>query len=303
MALIDGPDRWIYPVEVTPSTNFIEMDEDQDGDGSYETTDGVTISAGWYWGHQDSSFDSTLAGLYDALEDALNSSSTLGNTYTITSQTPTNSEVPQSGIRIEGDTHPFRLNGLKTSIKGDWLGWDFSAVNESESANLKIDSPFSAQTYWQPWSIFSTKSAAAKDWNKRRLIGQSSQDARDAFQVEYAEPIPTREYTYPWLPAANVRQGKAADGDHASNAGIPTGDVGHALYHLWEVASRNRQIIIVHNDGDQDLQVDDHQWERGYLRPSARANFGELYDRVRDAGEFYTVDFTHVIEESEMPYK
>jgi len=300
MALIDGPDRWIYPVEVTSSTQDLRVLEDQDGDGAFESGATVTISPGWYWGHADSSF--TLPGLYDAIESAMNSAG-LGNTYTITSQTPSGSQVSQSGIRIQGDTYPFKIDGFGTDMPGEWFGWDFGTLGDAESDNLKIDFPRSPHTYWQPWSIFSTKSAAAKDWDQRRLIGQSSQDARNAYQIEYAEPIPTREYTYPWLPAANVRKGKADDADHARNAGIPTGDTGHALYHLWEVASRNREIIIVHNDGDQDLQVDSHQYERGYLRPSARQSFDEMHERVRDAGEFYTVEFTHVIEQSEMPFK
>lgn len=305
MAINDGPDRFIYSADVETGAQGLVVGEDQDDSGTYETTDTIQVAAGEYWGHNDDSFDGTLAGLFKALEDALNAS-TLGNTYAIEAQTPAGSQVTNSGLRFRAtnaDPHPFRIDfAAAGSTLPPWLigwrgGWAGGSEPTPTSSGGVIDSPVSARLYHQPWPLFTnSKRASEKTWDEERELYVSHDDEREQFQVEHGEPTETRMYWYQWQAAAHVRDGKALDATHASNAGLPTGDVNNAFYHLWSRASRKHKVIVVHNAGDEDLQVDAHTWETGYLAGlESRKRFSPALERVKDGGEFHDVQFRMVI--------
>jgi len=299
-ALNNGSDRFIRSVDVVDgSAESLYIAEDQDRDGAYETGSAVTVTAGEYWGHHDSAFDSTLPGLYRAYASALNNDGSLSNSYAFRAHTPPGSTVTNSGIKLvatNGDPDPFQIQWGTGDVPPWWFGWAEDETGHANSTSGEIRSPYSAMTYWQPWPLFDARRASEKEWGEEAMHFVSHDDEKHSLQTQHGETTETRRFRYEWLAAGHVRDGKALDSTHADNAGLPTGDVHNAYYHLWNRARRKHEVIVVHNDGDQDLLVDSHSWERGYLTPpSARNSFKPALEVARDGGEFYQLELKLVL--------
>ncbi|MFP4598055.1 MAG: hypothetical protein ACLFVJ_07375, partial [Persicimonas sp.] len=141
-----GADRIYAPFEIDSSNNTLRV-TDLGG------TDDISVSADTYYNHLDDS-DSDYPGLLDKLEDALNASSVLAGTYSISSSTPDGSELTNSGITISDSSGgPFTLefDHANTTLDPRLLGFASDASDQTADAEdpaATLDSPYSLWSVW-----------------------------------------------------------------------------------------------------------------------------------------------------------
>lgn len=307
---IFGPDRWLYPIEVTSSTDSIQLVEDTTGDGSPDTAYKATINIGTYYGYK--SGITGYNGILGAIETKLNNVATQ-NTYTIIAATPPGSSLTNSGIEVVATNSSPRAFQLKWDAITDaqdpaWLGWG-SATSSTAASNTntptdRIASPYSILGKWQSITAFSDNTATRKDRDEKRWLDFSSDDQVNATQIEYGDPTVTDEIMYPQVPAAAVREQRGDDADYASQAGLPTGDTHNALYDLWVVASSGDKgkVIVVHNEGDDDHIIQNEGYEIGYLDRRLRQRFSQCYQLAMKRGELYDLTLKLVVTTREVSF-
>jgi len=308
---IEGPDRYVYAFDVTSDDNEFELIEG----GNIRN---ASLDTGRYWGYKDNgNGPSALNSFLTELENSLNSAA-VSNSYTVSSNTPPNSSLAESGIVIEAtNSTPFdfriRWGALANPINPRWIGWPQSQPSTSESTASSpadsVESPHSIYGSWRPITSFSDNTATQKPLDEERWLEVSSDDEINNTQVEYGDPIRKRTFMYPYAPAACVRKSRARDADYASQAGLPNGDTNNALYYLWQAASldgNKEKIAILHNAGDtsgHSLDTTFYDYEVGFLSPkSARSAFSEAYDIEKVTGELYNLELTFALTTSEVSF-
>lgn len=292
-------DWWLWPITVPTSARTIVLEEA----GGAATS--VSIAAGVYYTHRDSSIDADYPSLFLALETALNAAG-LTNTYTFSAQTPTESVAQlKAGVRLTGvatsDGTPasvnFSLNFSSASFTLDprVLGFDADrSTDASASGNtdaFALDSPLTVFGTWRAFSLFDGI-AADKRGDERTLLIDSHDRPSDRYVLPWYEER-YRTVKYMRVNAAHVYRYAAEQESYAHVGKLETNDTHNAFYHVWrELKFDNAPCIIVHNVGDEwDLQVDTYDSEAVKRAEKADDSFRKWTgEPARRAGEFYDLE-------------
>lgn len=273
----------MWPTTLDSSSNTVVWDEN----GTTQTASLTTSQD--YYAHNDTDSALPANALYDELITQMESSG--ADNYSVSSATPSGSEVTNGGLTVTNDT-------------GNNWGWLFSDSNfdldprllgygsspSDPSLATSQTGPRTVYSQWQSWSIFvDGNHAIRKSDDQRHDLATSSDKAEDAFQLQYGPDRIVREWVYHWIPAAHVRKDKANRGQHADNAGLASGDTNNQWADLHDRMADLDEILVVHdNADDSDLTVADHGWE-GYKLDSMahRHSFREALSLERKKGEIY----------------
>lgn len=294
-------DWWLWPIVVTSSNNSFVFTETG---GSTFT---VTIAAGTYYTHRDSSIDTDYPSLWLALETAIGAESTT-NTYTFSAQTPTQSvEQFSAGIRLTGTAGTsveFSIDFSSGSFTLDprLLGFpstqsaDVTAV--AEGSDHVLDSVFTVFGTWRAFSLFDGK-AAEKRGDERVLSIDSHDRPSDRYPLEWFEER-YRPVSYQRVYAAHVYRYAARDLGYATVGKLAQNDTHNAFYYIWrELLRDDNPVIVCHNVGDVwDLQVDTYDSEAVKRAGSFPTSFREWTgEPVQRAGEFYNLELDLFIDD------
>lgn len=300
-----GPDRHYYPVVVS-STSYLYFEEGG-------TTVSISISAGRYYLHRDSSRDSTHKSLLLFIENKLNNNANLANTYQFFANPP----YPNDG----GSPDNSSLGLMRTA--GTAMGWGFSfgsynwtfdpmylGIPDDQSADIITsatvleDELFMPQMNRGKWRSFNMIDGAASDKTADpfKYIKQSTKDAKRGRRQKYYERD-KRSFRYDLVPGAHVWPHRANDQASAKTGSSKTGDNNNAFYWYWDAASEpdsdtqlGAEILIVHDEGDDDLLVDSHPYEVvRWNNEKQLQNFRACLDLKRTRGEMYEVTFDTLV--------
>lgn len=269
-------------------------------------SDTLTIAAATVWNHADASETSgDHNGLIYALEALLNASGTLTNTYTVAAATPSGSDLTNSGIEITasaaGGAAEFTLefSDGSTTVNPRWFGWGESPGDQTSSSGV-LASPYSLYATWQ-----SPHAAHDKRDARRQSMNSSTSDPVNAYRNPF-KGHRRRLMHYRFVPAGHVRRWAAEDSDIASDAGLPTGDINNAFADfLWEASASNEDILVVYDDGDDDLQVDSHTDKYEYVRFADDREIESLLQMIEDVprGEEYDLMWHFASDLDDPEYK
>lgn len=275
MAIPYSYDRWIAPTEVEDSANVVEG-----GAGT------ATVTAQTYWPY----FAPEVTG-YPALFTSLSAALTTacGVAVSLEAASPTTSpQAPLTGLRLRASA-AFSLSFSSPSFTLDPRLLGFGAGQSTDVASVVqgsdhvITSPFGI---WPVWVVPRVASAKLADVRHEQYGAEGS---RYRWRTRN-----TRTIEYQSLPAAAVRRTRAAESSvWAKNAGLGYEDV-HGNYQVvWdEGLSKGLDVILVHNEGRQDLMVTSHPYEvvRIPLTEDAASRFSAVVtDLERQRGELYDI--------------
>lgn len=206
----------------------------------------------------------------------------VGAGFTVSFATPTVSTTsPVGGVTVDGIT--IRLSQMHPSWR------PLFGVLESDTTT-------DVTGLVSPWT--SPYSVGYQTVMPRHAVTKLA----DVVHEQYRSGNPNARYQYRWgteetrtlvydcVPAALVRSTRAGEAQAwADAAGLALGDVNPTWASVWESASRGLPMIVVHNEGDQDLGVLTHPYEVVRLAPEQQDRFSATWVELDEAGEFYTL--------------
>lgn len=287
-------DWWLWPIVVTASTNGVVLSE------SGGSTFTVTIEAGTYFLHRDSSQESTYPSILTAIETALDAEATT-NTYDFEVATPTQSvDQLTTGVRLVGASGApsvsFSLDFSSGSFTLDprVLGFldtqSADVTSVAHGSDYAITAEYTCFGVWRAFSLFGGE-AAEKRGDLHTLSIDSHKRGSDRYTLEWFEEEPYRTIIYEKVHAAHVYRYAARQSSYAVVGELAQYDTHNAFYHVWRQLKSGRACIVIHNVGDTwDLQIDAYDAEAVKRADSWPTSFREWTgEPVNQAGEFYTL--------------
>ncbi len=282
--------RVLWPLAVTSSNQDLVVSED-----SAARTDTFSIPAGDYYQHNDASMVAGgRAGLLAELVSQLNASATLAGTYAVAAATPAGSSLSHSGIALTATgitDFTLEFSAAGTTINPRWLGFG-SSPGDQQSTGLALASPYSLLGAWQ------TPHAASDERDQPEHTVLSSGKGWEAAHNEWDGVGLPRQIFVRALYAAHILRGRGGHAGHAADAGLPVGDINNAFEDLWWAAV-GEELLVIYEEGDQDLQVDTHPYELCKLKPKDKL-FGHL--KPVERGERYDLRFDLLVDPTASAY-
>lgn len=283
-----GPDRWLYPIEITAENNGIVWD-----DNGFPLT--TTITPGTYYAHDDVTINSTYPSLYATIRAAMVAESLANgdaSTYTMAAATPTlSSSQTNAGLKIIS-TAPMVWFASGTINKTGALGYIYNGADSAEAS--EVTSPYTCKGAWTPPEYASDKRAAPK-----RVLSYSSlyTEREDTYALNRGART-GRAFRYEFIGAAHVFNTRANDAAYAAAGGLAQYDVHNALEDLWGSMALLNDIIVVQRQASQALTllVAGQGYEVVRLETvEAASELMSLLELVASGGEFYNVNIPTII--------
>lgn len=286
-----GPDRWLYPIEITADNNGIHFD-----DNGFDLT--TTIGVGTYYAHDDVSINSTYPSLYAAVRAAMVAES-LSNgdtsTFTMAAATPTSSTgVIMGGLAITTDVGRSMLWYADGTInKTGALGYIYNGADSPETET--VTSPYSIAGAWDP-----PEYATDLRGIPNTVLDYSTEYTERAdFYVLNRGDRTLRTAIYEYIPSAHVYTSRADDADYAAAGGLGLGDTHNAFERLWAWYKLGSDIIVVHRNATQSLNL--LVTSQGYevvrcTSIEAARDMSSIADMQLTAGEWYRLTIPCVVK-------
>lgn len=277
--------KFLHPITITAANKTIRWLED-----AFVLT--TSIAEGTYW-----AYTGTLLTGYPRLWDAIAAAMTaesgsggLGNTYSVSAATPTESaEQVGAGLAITSDlsstTWEWDASG---TINTDGLcGWlkTSSPSYTLDNAGV-VTSPLTYGGAWiPPWH--------ASEWRREpvELVAFSTRytDRADAYVISSGSRS-RRVLVIEDLAAAHVLESRGLLAPYADAAGLGEGDVANAFETLWRAMLSLESIVCVFydTDGDVDGTIPADAYEIQRLAEPLTGEWGDAARLTRRAGEWYT---------------
>lgn len=277
-------DMWISPVTLTSSNNKFRVLED----GVTERI--VSITAGDYWLHADTAYNSSHPSLYRAIKTALEAVSSYD--YNFYSETPTSSTsqlkagltfecvTPAVDIAVDFDDADFTMDPR-------WFGEKSTSL---WSGNDAYTSAYTIYGNWYSNTIDSVGRASNKRRDRFREISYSHERPSDRYAIEWYDDY-TRRIVYEYVPAAHVFEVAANDSIYASVGRLANGDTHNAWETIWSALSRGKEVLVCHDISTTFSLVGLSNADVCLMRDEDQArSLSSTVTLTRSAGEFYTVD-------------
>lgn len=286
-----GPDRWLYPIEITADNNGIHFD-----DNGFDLN--TTIAAGTYYAHDDVTINSTYPSLYANIKAAMVAASLDSgdsSTFTVAAATPTVSTgLLNGGIAIStnaGRTLVWYADG--TINKTGCMGYIYNGADSAEDET--VTSPYSLFGCWQP-----PEYATDLRGIPQTIIDYSTEytERTDFYALQRGSRV-MRTALYDYIPSAHVYASRANDADYAAAGGLGVGDVFNAFESLWNQWRLGEDIIVVHRNATQSLNL--LVTNQGYevvrcASIEAARDMGSIADMQLTAGEWYRLTIPCVVK-------
>jgi hypothetical protein len=295
-----APDTYLTPITITTGVNDVfVVTEDPAGTPAVVT---VTIDAGTWYLHADSSFNSTVKGLLWAIQKVLNDgttanlgtrSGTPSNTYAWEVATPTSSTgMTNNGLALRSTTTTdFEISFTHTSFSMSprWFGF----ASDSPGADIASATDGGDEVVTMPASTrhrmvtrdIGDGHAVDKRRHHYKDVRWSSRRPSDSVAVVWDEGF-YREIVYEDVRGVDVHQRRALEAEWAGTSTRLTGDWHATWYDVWDALAVGDEVLIVHNSSD-DLQVDTHKYE--LVRAWEPPNWDAMASQQSPRGDYYTL--------------
>lgn len=277
----------------------------------------VTLDAGDYWLHVDSSYNSTMSGLFWAIQKVLNDGTTAG--LGARSGTPTNTDYDFAVVDPSSSTG-LANNGLELRATGGTLQFDI----DWDDAAFTMDARwFGAATNTQGAALSSATDGSDKVTTspcatKHRMVtrtwldGVATTKVREPYiDAEFSSGRPSdsvsmvwdsgfiRMFQYDRVPGVEVHSDRAGESAWSATMTRLQGDKNAVWFDVWAALARGEQVLVVHNSSG-DLQVDTHSYE--VLKMRATIGWKDMFDETSRGGNYYTVSFAAWVDETKSSY-
>lgn len=241
-------DRHFYALEVT---NGMEIKID-----SFE----VSLTAGTYWAHHDSTLNTTYPSIYIMIASRL--AAVAGGSWEVLPYKPAGYAL-RTGVRLRKvtGTAPTLIDFSETSpLIQKVLGFSGTESGTKAFEGAYLNGEFAAYGSWSPYSFFEGK-AETKDSYMERVSNWSSTHPEVAETVIWRERR-MRLLSYPYVFGSYVNQNRSQFDYLAEQAGMAKNDMNNSLENLWMVHGRDlSDIIVAYDMDDLDLQVTTWDYE------------------------------------------
>lgn len=293
---------FITKVILTSANNVFRLNETGvGGNGVFN----VTVAAGEYWLHYDTSINSSYPSLYKALVDAINLTA-VANGYEIQSNSPTLS--PQAwgaGLLIGVNAviaWQIEAGNAAFTMDPAWFGLGektYVAALRADSS-YSVDSEFSIEGVWRSTGAAIDGIPTEARSRPTKITTYSHDDPDSRFGMIWKRK---RQRMLEWqmVPAASLYRYNDQDAYYRL-ADKGAGDHGGSFEAVWDKLAENEEVIIVHNVDIWDLQVDTHSSE--LVRLTSTKDMEDMDSVVsvqRANGEYYTLSFDVTIKTSSLP--
>ena len=285
-----GIDRWMRHKELTSSDNQFVINE-----GGADIV--VSLDAGDYWVYFADSGANEILGypsLFLELITKLNAAA--ANTYTLQAAQPSGTSLTDYRaiqlVRTAGSAD-FDIVFSSGSFTLDKRLFGVGANHAADVSNVGASTPALGQI-WGQW--VSKRHARRKIGYAYGALAFSTEDfARDDAYVMSHTLRRRRLIQYTHVPPALVHKYRAELADYAETAGVSTGDTRQAFEHIWESMRLLRDVIILHDEGDESTAFDaiqDHSDKielARLLSGDAARDFGNVAELDAIGGEFHSL--------------
>ena len=287
---MENQDRFLYAIEITEDNNTFSIIEET---GS--ASDSITVPVGTYYAFRDPDDLLSYNALYTVIEDALNASSDLNNTYQFKAIDLAGSIVKGRGLRLEAvtGTSEFRFSG--TTVPNEIFGYESGSMDSQPfSEGLVKDGPYSYAYAWSPYSKLGE--TVDKRSYAKNSMNLSDEDMRRAYSLRIRTGA-QRGWSIRYVPSNSVFADRADDA-RFDNSQYVSGDRNNSFDTFWASWSTSsgtlglQKILVVHDDGDLDLLVGEHSYE--VLIPVESSHLSDIQKVITGLnlnGELYDLMF------------
>lgn len=296
------PDTFYCPITIDSTNNVIVITEDPGGTPTVIT---VTVDAGTYYLHDDSSFHATAKGLLHTIKTLLNSGTTAGlgtrsgtpaNTYAWSVATPSSSTgLTNNGLKLSSTTstdYEITWTGATTMLP-EWFGGVTAAFDDASvtSGGDEIITWARATRYRMctrdilDISGGGTGCAVTKIRTYYKDVRWSSQRPSDSVAVVWDEGY-FRDIVYEDVPGVEVYRERSGESEWAGTTDRATGDGNATWYDVWDALAVGGTVLVVHNS-TSDLQIDTHAYESvRFWEPTPWDQFAQ---QLYAPGDYYRI--------------
>jgi hypothetical protein len=275
-------DMWLAPVTITTANNKFRVFED----GTTERI--VTVSAGEYYLHADTAYNTAYPSLYLAIKTALEAVSAYE--YDFSSQTPTGSgQQSNAGCKLTSDASALVVDFDDADFTMDprWFGETSASL---WTGDTEYTSQFTIYGTWYSNTIDVAGAASNKRRDLYRQITYSHDRPDDRYALEWYSNY-TRRIVYEYVPAAHVFEVAANSSIYASVARLATSDTHNAWETIWSALSRGKSVLVCHDIGTTYSMIGLQNVDECLLRSEEQAQtLSSTATLMRSAGEMYMID-------------
>lgn len=283
-------DRFVTWIEIETGVNDkIVISESGEPDAT------ITIPSGIYYCYSDDDGlrpnSNEFVPLYTTIQNLLTAG--VDTTWTIRSYDNSNSIVKGRSIEVESTILGWSFNTAATTFPLSYLSFGADAATSSTFGTKRGE--YSYRGAWSPYSLVGERvDKRSYQMNQSRF---SDTDTRRSYVLQVREGK-HRMFEYSYVPPQNIFESRNADPNYQADSLFPDDDLNNSLDHLWSTFGSSseevglRPLLVVHDDGDQDLEVWSHDWEVLIPRDQEQIlNFQNLVSDLNIKGEFYRVSF------------
>lgn len=275
-------DMWLSPVTLTSSNNKFRVFED----GMIERI--VSITAGDYYLHTDSAYNTAYPSLYIAIKTALEAVSAYE--YDLTSITPSSStQQTNAGLTFVTDASAavVDFDDVDFTMDPRWFGETSASLWTGDTTYI---SQYTVYGNWYSNTISTSGQASNKRRDSYRQITYSHERPDDRYALEWYSNY-TRRIVYEYVPAAHVFEVAANDSTYASVARLANGDTHNAFETVWNALSRGKTVLVCHDVGTSYSSLGLVNVDACLLRSEEQAQtLSSVATLMRSAGEMYMLD-------------
>lgn len=309
-------DTYLTPITIDSTNNVFVVTEDPAGTPTVLT---VTLDAGTYYLHADSSFNSTKSGLFWAIQKLLSDGTTAGlgtlsgtpanDDYAFEVAAPTSSTgMTNNGLALRAtdgvSTTDFEITFTAAgfTMSPRWFGFASDSpgadVASSTSGSDEVATMAAATRHRMVTRDAGTGHAVDKRRHHYKDTQFSSGRPSDSVAVVWDEGY-FRIIRYEDVYGVDVHQKRGAESDWASTRTRLTGDWHATWYDVWDALSVGEDVIIVHNSSN-DLQIGTHSYE--VVRLWADNGWDQFAQQQFRQGDWYAIEFAVWVNESQSSY-
>lgn len=288
-----GPDRWLYPIELTSTNNVLRV-----YNVATTSTVSVTIPTGIYWQCTDLPSQLTGGELPAVIASAMGTA--LGRVITFAFEAPTGQTstiLSNSSVRYidAGAGFRFQFADAGFTLDNRLVGFPIDAGNTGNN-------PVPAISALGGWQSFNMLDGAATDKRRTEMreLYASTQDLYPTTRQHSVRDVRrVRKFVYDFVPGLHVYDSfdRASDAAYVALSGLATKDNANAFEQVWNRAALLKDILVVHDTGGaapEDFASLIWEYGRLYL-PEQRADFRACFSDLALGGELYRIDVDMLI--------
>jgi len=284
-------DVWLRPIVIDSTNNVFRFVENA-------VVKTITLAAGTYYGHADSTYVATYPSFYLSMAAAITAGA--ASTYTFAPATPTLSTAQTNrGLTLTSSPvadFTIDFSNVACTMNGNLFGYlnTETAVSVSGVATSK----YCLLGAWRNYSLGGINSQASdKRSHQVKNITYSHERPVDRYGIEWNTDT-NRPIVYEYVPSGGIFIFSALESEFAATAGLAQYDENNAWEDIWVWLARSDDVIVVHDVGTA------WDWLLTTAEVVLLADVGQAQDilatarRSRTTADLYTIDIETQVKPS-----